>query len=237
MSSARSLISIDRNEGESVSVAIADVHPLLSGILNKLFSQQWNVDVVALVTSVAELADLDAWAGSAVDVLILHVAQVDDAIELAVRNVCAGSGTHVMVVSGSESDDEMVRCLRSGARGYFGNSADFDSLCLTLGLVARGGIGITGSAAARLAALARQEVNTAPSSADGLLGSLTNREREVIALLAGGQNNRGIARRLNISERTVRNHLSRIFFKLGVQDRLRAALVARELMSLSGHLT
>jgi DNA-binding NarL/FixJ family response regulator len=54
--------------------------------------------------------------------------------------------------------------------------------------------------------------------------------------LADGQSNRGIARRLNISERTVRNHLSRIFFKLGVQDRLRAALVARRLMSLSGNL-
>ncbi|WSR59939.1 LuxR C-terminal-related transcriptional regulator [Micromonospora ureilytica] len=77
-------------------------------------------------------------------------------------------------------------------------------------------------------------MNRAPSSAKGLLDSLTNREREVVALLVDGQNNRGIARRLNISERTVRNHLSRIFFKLGVQDRLRAALVARKLMSLSG---
>lgn len=58
----------------------------------------------------------------------------------------------------------------------------------------------------------------------------------MVALLADGQNNRGIARRLNISERMVRNHLSRIFLKLGVQDRLRAALVARRLMGLSGDL-
>ncbi|WP_327042575.1 response regulator transcription factor [Micromonospora ureilytica] len=234
MSSARPLIAAEKGDERSVSVAIADVHPLLSGMLNKLFSQQWNVEVVAHVTSMAELVDGDAWAGCPVDVLILHVAQVDSAIETAVRSVAAGSGTHVMVVSGSESDDEMVRCLRSGARGYFGNNADFDSLCLAVGLVARGGTGITGSAASRLAALAGQDMNRAPSSAKGLLDSLTNREREVVALLVDGQNNRGIARRLNISERTVRNHLSRIFFKLGVQDRLRAALVARKLMSLSG---
>lgn len=57
MSSARPLIAAEKGDERSVSVAIADVHPLLSGMLNKLFSQQWNVEVVAHVTSMAELVD------------------------------------------------------------------------------------------------------------------------------------------------------------------------------------
>lgn len=192
---------------------------------------------MAHVTSLAELADPDSWTQHSADVMMLHVAQVDGEIEMAVRAASTSFSTKVMVVSGSESDDEMVRCLRAGARGYFGNDADFESLSLALGLVARGGTGITGSRATRLAALAGQDSNTAPPSADGPLAALTSREREVIELLADGQDNRGIARTLKISERTVRNHLSRIFFKLGVQDRLRAALLVREFMSLSGKRT
>jgi DNA-binding NarL/FixJ family response regulator len=136
----------------------------------------------------------------------------------------ADAKPYVLVVSGSESDDEVLACVRSGARGYVSTTAGFPVLLLAVHLIALGGAGFNASAATRLSALTWKDSAT---SSRGTLAELTKREREVLELLAQGYNNRRIARELFLSERTVRNHLTRVFLKLGVRDRLHAAIVAR----------
>lgn len=98
--------------------------------------------------------------------------------------------------------------LRRRNRGYLSGTACLAKLLLTVQLVAQGGGGFNASVAARLATVVRG--NPAHSPQDPLDG-LTKHESEVLELLARGYNNRGIARDLFLSERTVRNHLSRIF--------------------------
>jgi DNA-binding NarL/FixJ family response regulator len=227
-----------------VSIVIADTHPLLPGTLKDLFADQSGIHTVSHSRSLDQLPQLLADSTNQVDVVVMHVVRADIGVQRAIRRITeaahSDSGPYVLVVSGSESDDEVFACIRSGARGYISVSARFPVLLLTVQLVAQGGAGFNASVADRLVGFPpeppaepdRTDLEPAdPDQADptrpGPLGGLTVREREVLELLSCGHNNRVIARKLFLSERTVRNHLSRVFLKLGVQDRLQAAILMR----------
>jgi DNA-binding NarL/FixJ family response regulator len=131
-------------------------------------------------------------------------------------------GTAVLVLTMLEDDASVVAALRAGARGYVVKGADRDDIARALHAVA-GGQAFLGAevAAATLARLSNAEA--APPFPE-----LTEREREVLDLVARGLTNAAIADRLVLSGKTVRNHVSNVMLKIGAPDRSAAIVMARD---------
>ncbi len=125
--------------------------------------------------------------------------------------------TEVLALTSVLEDASVVGAVRAGAIGYLLKDTDADALCRAIKAAAAGQVQLTPQAAARL-----MQAVSAPESPE----ALTERENEVLRLLAQGQANKEIARSLNISEKTVKVHVSNILSKLGVQSRTQATLYA-----------
>ena len=125
--------------------------------------------------------------------------------------------TEVLALTSVLEDASVVGAVRAGAIGYLLKDTDADALCRAIKAAAAGQVQLTPQAAARL-----MQVVSSPESPE----ELTERETEVLRLLAQGQSNKEIARSLNISEKTVKVHVSNILSKLGVQSRTQATLYA-----------
>jgi DNA-binding NarL/FixJ family response regulator len=146
----------------------------------------------------------------------------------AIRSITAGHVSHrprVLVVSMYEEDDEVVAALRAGAHGYVAKEASREELLRAVRTVAEGGAVFSPAIAERLGTYF-SAVHELPGRV--AFPQLTNREREILDLLARGHNNRRIARQLVLSEKTVRNHISHIFAKLQVRNRADAVMRARD---------
>jgi DNA-binding NarL/FixJ family response regulator len=132
----------------------------------------------------------------------------------------------ILVLTMHEDDAHVFAALRAGARGYLVKGSDGEEIVRAVRSVASGDAVYGGAVARRIVAFysgGQVESPTARAFPD-----LTPREREVLELLATGCRNHEIARRLGMSEKTVRNHVSQVLTKLQVPDRTAAALKAHE---------
>lgn len=125
--------------------------------------------------------------------------------------------TEVLALTSVLEDASVVGAVRAGAIGYLLKDTEADALCRAIKAAVEGQVQLTPQAAARL-----MQVVSGPQSPQ----ALTERETEVLRLLAQGQANKQIARSLSISEKTVKVHISNILGKLGVQSRTQATLYA-----------
>jgi DNA-binding NarL/FixJ family response regulator len=123
----------------------------------------------------------------------------------------------VLALTSVLEDASVVGAVRAGAIGYLLKDTQADALCQAIKAAAAGQVQLTPKAAARL-----MQAISAPESPE----ALTERETDVLRLLAQGQSNKQIARRLNNTEQTIKSHVSRILSKLGVQSRTQATLYA-----------
>lgn len=130
----------------------------------------------------------------------------------------------VIVVTMFEDDDSVFAAMRAGARGYILKGADQNDMVRAIRAVARGEALFGPSIATRLM---NYFTTPAPSQTQAF-PELTEREHEILELIAQGLSNPEIAERLTISLKTVRNHVSNIFNKMQVTDRVQAAIRARE---------
>ncbi len=125
--------------------------------------------------------------------------------------------TEVLALTSVLEDASVVGAVRAGAIGYLLKDTQADALCQAIKAAAAGQVQLTPKAAARL----MQAVST-PESPE----ALTERETEVLRLMAQGYSNKQIAHRLHNTEKTIKTHVSRILSKLGVQSRTQATLYA-----------
>ncbi|OAE50351.1 helix-turn-helix transcriptional regulator [Achromobacter xylosoxidans] len=132
------------------------------------------------------------------------------------------AGLHVVVASASPNDEQGTQALGAGAHGYCHSYAPAAAMAQALDVVASGGIWMGRSLVSRLLKLVTERAQDAHAW-DG--GRLTEREITVARYAASGQSNAQIAEALGITERTVKAHLSAVFDKLGVTDRLQLALL------------
>ena len=121
-------------------------------------------------------------------------------------------------------DDSDFAAIRAGARGYLLKGSGQDEIVRAIRAVASGEAIFGPAIAQRL----MDFFGSAPSGPPPVFPDLTEREREVLELIARGESNQSIARHLFLSEKTVRNHVSNIFTKLRVGDRAQAIVRARE---------
>ena len=209
---------------EPIRVFIADDHTLFRDGLRALFSSIEDVELVGeaadgeeTVSGVAEILP---------DVVLMDIKMPEmNGIEATRRIVSTSPHVGVIVVTMLEDDDSVFAAMRAGARGYVLKGADQEQMLRTIRAVAAGEALFGSDIAERLMNFFS---NLKPSAAMEVFPELTEREREVLELIAQGQNNPEIARNLVISPKTVRNHVSNIFNKLQVADRAQAIIRARE---------
>jgi DNA-binding NarL/FixJ family response regulator len=131
-----------------------------------------------------------------------------------------GPSARVIVLTSFLDDERLLPAIQAGAAGYLLKNAEPAELIMAIRAAHRGDAVIDPTVAARLVHAISTDT---PQPAEG---NLTPREREVLALIAGGRSNKRIALELGISEKTVKAHVGRLLAKLGVADRTQAALLA-----------
>jgi DNA-binding NarL/FixJ family response regulator len=151
-------------------------------------------------------------------------------VEATRRVLAVTPGTRVVVLTTFEEDVEIFEALRAGAAGYLLKACSADKLCESVRAAAKGTAVLEPSVAARMMTeLNRLTAKEGKKGLQTLADPLTERELAVLKLLAEGCSNKEIGGRLNITEGTVKNHMTNVLGKLGALDRTQAALKAREL--------
>jgi DNA-binding NarL/FixJ family response regulator len=204
-------------------VLVVDDHPLFrDGVVAALLTAE-DLDVVGEAGDVASAVETAVEV--AADVVMMDLQLPDGSGIGATRALLTRRPqARVLVMTMSDDDEAVVAAMRAGARGYVIKGASRDELLHAVRTVAAGGAVFSPTVADRLGSffgsLAALPGRTA-------FPTLTEREREVLELLARGYDNRRIARELFLSDKTVRNHVSNILTKLDVEDRAEAMARAR----------
>lgn len=196
-------------------VLLIDDHHILRVSLSRMLAAEDDIEVVGSAGDGDEAAALVAETDPDVVLMDLSMPHVDG-VEATRRIVAAGSKARIVVLTSFSDRDRIIDALDAGAIGYLLKDAEPDDLLRGVRAAARGDWPIDPRAARLLL-----------SGGDAPKGpSISAREREVLVLVAEGLPNKRIARRLGISERTVKAHLTRIYEQLGVRDRTQAAMWA-----------
>lgn len=208
-----------------ISVLLADDHDLFCEGLAELLRLRPELEVVGRARDGAEaIAKARALMP---DVILMDVRMPGTGgVEATRRIKMELPDIRILMLTMSEDDADLFAAVKSGAQGYLLKNTTSAELVRYIRGAVEGEAAISGRMAAKmLAELAHPSPTAAgPAAEDGL----SDREKEVLQCVAGGLSNRDIAERLVISESTVKKHLRNILAKLHVQNRVQAALVARE---------
>ncbi len=200
---------------EQIRVLVVDDHPLFRDGMTGLLATVPDVEVVGTAGTGEDAVRLCIEHAPDVVLMDLNLPGISglEAIRRVVRDQ---PGTAVLVVTMVDDDEAVATALRIGARGYLLKGAAQEEVLAALRTVADGGAIIGKGLAARVLDEGRRRYDA----------DLSPREAEVLALVAEGVDNAGIARELGISLKTVQNHVSHVLAKLQVGDRTQAALRA-----------
>ncbi|MFF3905580.1 response regulator [Streptomyces sp. NPDC001848] len=204
---------------DAIKVLLVDDHQVVRRGLRTFLEVQDDIEVVGEASDgaegVARAQELHP------DVILMDVKMPGtDGIEALRKLRELDNPARVLIVTSFTEQRTVVPALRAGAAGYVYKDVDPDALAGAIRSVHAGHILLQPEVAGVL--LSQEEAATG----QGRAGSLTEREREVLALIADGRSNREIARALVLSEKTVKTHVSNILMKLDLADRTQAALWA-----------
>ena len=200
-----------------IGVLVVDDHPVLRAGLAQLLEQAEGIALIGVAAAGAEGVELAMDREPDVVLMDLEMPGVDG-IEATRRIRASREQTQVVVLTSFSDRARILDALDAGAAGYLLKDAEPDELLRGIRAAAAGQAPLAPRAASELLA---DRFERRPAA------ELTPREREVLEMVAEGLPNKLIARRLAISEATVKAHLTRIFERLGVSDRTQAALWAQ----------
>lgn len=210
-------------------IALVDDQPLVRAGFAMVIDSQPDLEVVVQADDGA--AAVEALAAHRVDVVLMDVRMPRmDGIE-ATRRILeqapAGRAPRIIVLTTFDLDDYVVAAIRAGASGFLLKDSQPEELLRAIRTVHRGDAVIAPSATRRLM---EQMVAAAPAPAPdtSVLDALTEREREVLTLMAKGYSNTEIGAELFVAEATVKTHVGRVLAKLGARDRVHAVITAFE---------
>lgn len=202
---------------------IADDHPAYRRGLELMLVDTDDIQIVGEADTGERAVELAA--SLAPDVILMDLRMPGlDGIEATRRLTRSGSAAAVVVLTMFEDDDSVFAAMRAGARGYLLKGAEQDEIVRAIRAAAAGEAIFGPKIAQRVIA---HFANGSGSTA-AAFPSLTEREREVLEMVAAGKGNATIAHELMISLKTVRNHVSNIFTKLQVSERSQAIVKARQ---------
>lgn len=212
-----------RDDVTPVRIVVVDDHPVFRMGMVALLATVEHFEVVGEAETVDQAVSTTTTA--APDVVLMDLQLGDGSGVEATRQIVeAQPSVGVLVVTMMDDDDSVFAAMRAGARGYLLKGAGPGDIQRAVEAVARGEVLLGPQVAARALGYLTGARRDGPTP----FPDLTDREREILDLVAAGLDNAAVARRLTLSPKTVRNHLSNVFTKLQVADRAQAIVRARE---------
>jgi DNA-binding NarL/FixJ family response regulator len=203
-----------------IRVMIVDDHPVFRDGLAGSLARLTDVTVIGIAATGEEAIEIAAELGPDVVLMDLNLPGISG-VEATRRLTAAGPRPVVLAVTMVDDDDTVLAALRAGACGYVLKGSTGEDIAAATRTAAAGGAVFGPGVAARVLALT---TGRRPAPRDG---GLTDRERDVLAMISEGASNAQIARTLGLSLKTVQNYVSRVLDKLQVADRTQAAIRAR----------
>ncbi|MFK4065226.1 response regulator [Streptomyces sp. NPDC029674] len=211
----------------TIKVLIADDQIMVRQGFSVLLNAEPDIEVTGQAVdgadAVAQVAELVP------DVVLMDIRMPElSGIEATRRITSALPGVRVLVLTTFDLDEYVYEALRAGASGFLLKDASADQLAEAVRVVAAGDALLAPGITRRLIAEFSRMDGGARGPLKARVGDLTERETEVLALIAQGLSNAEIAARLVVAEQTVKTHVGRILVKLGLRDRTQAAVFAYE---------
>ena len=200
----------------SVSVVLVDDHPVVRAGVRALLQTAGGIEVVGEAGDVSSALALVGGLRPQVVLMDLQLGS-ESGVDAAREIVARYPATRVLILTTYDTDADILRAIEAGACGYLLKDAEPERLVEAVGLAARGETVLSPVVAQRLVGRMRRPTV-----------ELTERELEVLGLVAEGLGNRAIAKSLFVSEATVKTHLVHAFEKLGVDNRTAAVARARD---------
>ena len=211
----------EQEQPQAITVLIIDDHPLVREGVRNFLQRQRDITVVGEAGSGQE--GLRLASDLAPDVVLMDLVMPEiDGVETTRRLKQISPSTQVIVLTSFDDDEHILPAIRAGALSYILKDVSTAALAEAVRKAARGEVTMTPQVAARVMEELRQ--GGQPSSQAG--ADLSEREVDVLRLIAEGRSNTEIAERLVISEHTVKRHVSNILSKLHLADRTQAAVYA-----------
>ncbi len=211
----------------TIRVLIVDDHAMVrQGLRTFLELQDTSVPSIEVVGEAANGREaVEAARCTQPDVVLLDLVMPQmDGIQATPRIIEASPGTRVVILTSFGEEDKVIPAVRAGAQGYLLKDIPPDELVQAVRQVHQGRVQLHPEVARKL--MSAVAVQPHPPASGDPEGGLTEREQEVLHLIADGLSNREIAEKLVISEKTVKTHVSNILGKLGLADRTQAAIYA-----------
>jgi DNA-binding NarL/FixJ family response regulator len=209
---------------EPIRVFVVDDHPLIRDGIRSLEMSVTDLEVVGEAINGQEA--IKGAAELQPDVILMDIKMPDmDGIQATRQIVQTSPHIRVLILSMLEDDNSVFAAMRAGAQGYLLKGASHEEMLRSIRAAAEGQAIFSPSIAERMIDFFNA---MHPAESRGVFPELTDREREILGLMAQGYNNTKIAEHLVISPKTVRNHVSNILSKLQVADRTEAIIKARE---------
>jgi DNA-binding NarL/FixJ family response regulator len=210
----------------SIRVLLVDDQELLRSGFRMILEAAGDITVVGEAADGAEGAE--ASRRSRPDVVLMDIRMGDvDGIE-ATRRIVAADAGKVVILTTFDLDEYVYAALRAGASGFLLKDTRPDDLVTAVRVVAGGDALLAPKVTKRLLERFGGDLAAPVTNGDAAVADLTEREREVLRLVAGGLSNLEIAERLVLTEATVKTHVSHVLRKLGVRDRVQAVVWAYE---------
>lgn len=203
-----------------VRLLLADDHRMFRQGLRELLERKTAFEVVGEARTGREVLEkIDTLQP---DIVLLDIQMPDlDGIAVARQLADSHPAIRVIMLTMHRQDQHLLDAIKAGVKGYLLKDADAEELLAVIQRVAQGESALDPALTAQVFAAVRH-----PPPLPNIIEALTERERDILRLLAGGHDNRAIAAQLYLSEKTVGNRLSEIFQKLNVTNRTQAALLA-----------
>jgi DNA-binding NarL/FixJ family response regulator len=209
---------------EPITLLLVDDHPVVRGGLRGMFATSPDFTVLAEATGGREAVTLAERLDPDVVLMDLRMPE-GNGVEAITELTRRGLRCRVLVLTTYDTDSDVIPAIEAGATGYLLKDAPPDELFEAVRAAAENRTALAPSVAALL--VARLRTPPAPAALEDL-PALSAREKDVLTLVAKGTTNREIARKLFISEATVKTHLTHLYAKLGVNDRAAAVATAYE---------
>jgi two-component system nitrate/nitrite response regulator NarL len=207
-----------------IRIAVIDDHPLFREGVTRSLSEIGGFEIVAEGSSMEDAIRIAQQ--HAPDVVLMDISMPGGGLEALGPILELRPQQRIVMLTVSEAGDDIARALSSGASGYVLKGVGSQALAEILRSVAAGESYVSPTLSARLlkdlAAFSSGEAKADP------LSTLTAREQEVLELVASGLSNKRIALKLNLHEKTIKHHMSRILAKLKVSNRTEAAMTLRD---------
>ncbi|MFI5954179.1 response regulator [Cryptosporangium sp. NPDC051539] len=217
----------DTGEPKRIQVLLADDQPLLRTGFRMVLGAEPDLDVVGEAGDGVEAIELTRRLLPSVVLMDIRMPRLDG-VAATRAIVAAGLPARVLVLTTFDLDEYVVGALRAGASGFLSKDVPAEELITAIRTVAAGDAVVSPRILRRLLSQFADRLPDPAVDRRRPLAVLTEREQEVLTLMARGRSNGEIARELFVSETTVKTHVGHVLTKLGLRDRVQAVILAYE---------